>query len=187
MLPSRVNRLVLLSMTGVLLAQAPIDNEGVMKLVKSGMTEDMVISVIQKQPGSYVLGADDFVTLKAAGVSEKIISAMLAKGKGEAPAGAPASAALAVAGPSQRATISGPGLYYKKGNEYFELLDRGSRVEDQRRDEEHRQRWDRHEGSQGGGYRPEQPQLPDQPDGDHLVPPERHHGEFIHPASDEAQ
>ena len=75
MLPSRVNRLVLLSMAGVLLAQAPIDNEGVMKLVKSGMTEDMVISVIQKQPGSYVLGADDFVTLKAAGVSEKILAA----------------------------------------------------------------------------------------------------------------
>ena len=89
MLPSRVNRLVLLSMTGVLLAQAPIDNEGVMKLVKSGMTEDMVISVIQKQPGSYVLGADDFVTLKAAGVSEKIISAMLAEGKVKRPLALP--------------------------------------------------------------------------------------------------
>lgn len=122
MLPGRLKILILLSMTCVLLAQAPIDNEGVIKLVKSGMTEDMIISVIQQQPGAYVLGADDFVALKAAGVSEKILGAMLAKKKGEAAPGAPAGSALAVAAPSQRSTISGPGLYYKKGNEYFELL-----------------------------------------------------------------
>jgi hypothetical protein len=109
-------------MTCVLLAQAPIDNEGVIKLVKSGMTEDMIISVIQQQPGSYVLGADDFVTLKAAGVSEKIIGAMLDKKKGELAPGAQVGSGVGVAAPSQRATISGPGLYYKKGNEYFELL-----------------------------------------------------------------
>ena len=122
MLPSRFKSLILLSMTCVLLAQAPIDNEGVIKLVKSGMTEDMIISVIQQQPGSYVFGADDFVTLKAAGVSEKIVGAMLAKQKGAVVPGAPAGSTLGVAAPSQRATISGPGLYYKKGNEYFELL-----------------------------------------------------------------
>lgn len=122
MLPSRFKSLILLSTACVLLAQAPIDNEGVIKLVKSGMTEDMVISVIQQQPGSYVLGADDFVMLKAAGVSEKIIGAMLAKKQGEATPGAPAGSAVGVAVPSQRSTISGPGLYYKKGNEYFELL-----------------------------------------------------------------
>ena len=122
MLRNRLKILILLSITCVLLAQAPIDNEGVIKLVKSGMTEDMIISVIQQQPGAYVLGADDFVLLKAAGVSEKIIGVMLAKRKGEAAPGAPAGSALAVAAPSQRSTISGPGLYYKKGNEYFELL-----------------------------------------------------------------
>ena len=122
MLPSRFASLILLSIACVLFAQAPIDNEGVVKLVKSGMTEDMIISVIQQQPGSYVLGADDFVALKAAGVSEKIIGAMLAKSKGEAAPSAPVGSAVGVAAPGQRATISGPGLYYKKGNEYFELL-----------------------------------------------------------------
>ena len=119
---SRFICLIPLVLTCLLVAQAPIDNEGVIKLVKSGMTEDMIISVIQQQPGSYVLGADDFVALKAAGVSEKIVGAMLAKGRGEGPAGDPAGAQLAVAGPAQRSTIAGPGLYYKKGNEYFELL-----------------------------------------------------------------
>jgi len=122
MLPSRFKSLILLSMTCALFAQAPMDNEGVVKLVKSGMTEDMIVSVIQQQPGAYALGADDLVALKAAGVSEKIIGAMLAKSKGEAAPSAPVGSTAGVAAPGQRATISGPGLYYKKGNEYFELL-----------------------------------------------------------------
>jgi hypothetical protein len=62
------------------------------------------------------------VVLKAAGVSEKIIGLMMAKRTGEATPGAPAGSASAVVPPSQRSVISGPGLYYKKGNEYFELL-----------------------------------------------------------------
>jgi hypothetical protein len=122
MLAGRVKILIFLSMTCALLAQELLNNDGVIKLVKSGMTEDLIVSVIQQQPGTYVFGADDFVALKAAGVSEKIINAMLAKAKGDAAAGAPAGSAKAVSAPSQRSSISGPGLYYKKGNEYFELL-----------------------------------------------------------------
>ena len=108
MLPSRFKSLILLSMTCVLLAQAPIDNEGVIKLVKSGMTEDMIISVIQQQPGSYVLGADDLVALKAAGVSEKIIAAMLAKKKGAAAPGAPAGSARQSPLPASALRSPGP-------------------------------------------------------------------------------
>ena len=119
MLRGRFKILILVSMTCALLAQEPLNNEGIIKLVKSGMTEDLIINVIQQQAGSYAFGADDFVALKAAGVSEKILGAMLAKGK---EAAAPSGAAKSVAAPSQRAAISGPGLYYKKGTEYFELL-----------------------------------------------------------------
>jgi len=112
-------------MTCALLAQEPMNNDGVIKLVKSGMTEDLIINVIQQQPGMYSLSANDLVALKEASVSEKIISAMLAKGRGDSAAptiaGALAGSAKAVA-PSGRASISGPGVYYKKGNEYFELL-----------------------------------------------------------------
>lgn len=112
-------------MTCALLAQEPMNNDGVIKLVKSGMTEDLIINVIQQQPGMYSLSANDLVALKEASVSEKIISAMLAKGRGDSAAptvaGAPAGSAKPVA-PSGRASISGPGVFYKKGNEYFELL-----------------------------------------------------------------
>jgi hypothetical protein len=120
--------LIFLAMTGAPWAQEPMNNDGVVRLVKSGMTEDLIISVIQQQPGMYALGANDLAALKEASVSEKIIAAMLAKGKSEAPAGASAAAAGAAgsgklaAVPTPRTSISGAGLYYKKGNEYFELL-----------------------------------------------------------------
>ncbi len=127
MLPNRFKWLILLSMTCLLLAQEPMNNDGIVRLVKSGMTEDLIISVIQQQPGNYALGANDLAALKEASVSEKIIAAMLAKGKAAAAAtpaaGAPASGSdKPAAVPTQRTSISAPGLYYKKGNEYFELL-----------------------------------------------------------------
>jgi hypothetical protein len=106
-------------------AQEAMNNEGIIKLVKSGMTEDLIINVIQQQPGSYTFGASDLVTLKEASVSEKIISAMLAKGRGDAPAAGPTSPvppARGAANAGPRLSISSPGLFYKKGAEYFELL-----------------------------------------------------------------
>ena len=123
MLPNRFKILILLSMACALLAQEPMNNDGIIRLVKSGMTEDLIINVIQQQPGTYAFGANDLVALKEASVSEKIIAAMLAKGKSDAPAGAPGSPARPPgAAPGQRTAISAPGLYYKKGLEFFELL-----------------------------------------------------------------
>jgi hypothetical protein len=113
--------LCLIPLAAPLAAQEPLNNEGVVKLVKSGMTEDLIITVIQQQPGTFSFGAEDLVALKEASVSEKIIAAMLAKAKGDAPAGAPAGS-RAVTTSGQRSVISGPGIYYKKGAEYFELL-----------------------------------------------------------------
>ena len=122
MLPNRLKWFILVSMACVLLAQEPMNNDGVIRLVKSGMTEDLIISVIQQQPGMYALGANDLAALKDASVSEKIIAAMLAKGKGEAGAGAFAGSARPAGVFTQHSTPSGFGLYYKKGSEYFELL-----------------------------------------------------------------
>jgi hypothetical protein len=121
----RFRYLVLLSIFSVgsvLLGQEPMNNEGVIKLVKSGMTEDLIINIIQQQPGAYAFGANDLIALKEANVSEKIISAILAKARGDSGPVAPAGSPKAGAASSSRSTISAPGIYYKKGNEYFELL-----------------------------------------------------------------
>lgn len=111
-------------MTCALLAQEPMNNDGIIKLVKSGMTEDLIINVIQQQPGMYSLTANDLVGLKEASVSEKIISAMLNKGRTDAaaPAGAGSPGSARPVSPSGRTSISGPGVFYKKGNEYFEFI-----------------------------------------------------------------
>lgn len=57
----------------------PLTNESILKLVKAGLGEDTIISMVNTQPGKYSLGADDIIALKTAGVSEKIITAMLNK------------------------------------------------------------------------------------------------------------
>lgn len=100
-------------------AQEALNNEGIIKLVKSGMSEELIANVIRQQPGSYLLGATDLVALKEAGVSEKLIAAMLDKTK---PAGAPSAAPGTAEAPKKATAIPGAGLYYKKGGEYFELI-----------------------------------------------------------------
>jgi hypothetical protein len=100
---------------GLLLAgQEALNNEGIIKLVKAGMSEELIVNVIRQQPGIYVLGAAELVALKEAGVSEKLIGAMLDKGK--------TPAAVAPEAAKKSSAIPGPGLFYKKGAEYFELI-----------------------------------------------------------------
>jgi hypothetical protein len=118
----RLRLLILCAAAVALAAQESMNNDGIVRLMKSGMSEDLIINVVQQQPGTYSLGADDLIALKAAGVSERLISAMLAKGKGETPGSTPAGAAKPGGGPSPRTSVTGPGLYYKKGSDYFELL-----------------------------------------------------------------
>lgn len=106
------------------IGQEPMNNEGIIKLVKSGLTEELILNVIRQQPGTYVLGAAELIALKDAGVSEKLIGAMLAKGRADG-GGAAASNSSDPAKPAMtgsRTTITDPGLFYKKGNEYLELL-----------------------------------------------------------------
>ena len=98
--------------------QEALTNEGVMNLVKSGMSEDLIMNVIAKQPGSFALGASDLVALKTAGVSEKIMSAMVNKASG----GVAAGTAGSMTGLGGKANVSEPGIFYKKNSEYLELL-----------------------------------------------------------------
>lgn len=105
----------------LLLAQETLTNEGIVNLVKSGMSEDLIMNVIGKQAASFALGANDLVALKNAGVSERIINAMVNKASGAPVTGGGGAAATAAAGMT-RANLSEPGLYYRKNNELLELL-----------------------------------------------------------------
>src|SRR5215510_7290781 len=63
-------------------AQETLTNDSIVKMVKGGLSDDVILTVIQKQPGKYSLTPDDLVKLKQQGVSEKILNAILNKGSG---------------------------------------------------------------------------------------------------------
>jgi len=61
-------------------AQEALSNASIIKLVGSGLSEDLIVNIVKTQAGNYALFPDDLIALQKAGVSEKIISAMIAKG-----------------------------------------------------------------------------------------------------------
>jgi hypothetical protein len=87
-----------------LFAQETLNNDSVIKLVKSGLSEDAVVNIIQTQPGEYSLSTEDIGNLRKAGVSDRVIAAMLEK---QTPA--PDSP-------------MGLGIFWKKGDKWIEVL-----------------------------------------------------------------
>lgn len=61
-------------------AQQALNNDAVIKMVKAGLPEDVVVATIQQQPGNFSVSPDDLIALKTAGVPDKILAAMVAKG-----------------------------------------------------------------------------------------------------------
>ena len=68
-------------------AQEPLTNDSIIKMVKGGLGEDLILTMIRNQPGRYSLTPDDLVKLKQQGVSEKVLTAMVNQGSARAPAG----------------------------------------------------------------------------------------------------
>lgn len=60
-------------------SQEILTNDSVLKMVKAGLAESVIVTMIQQQPGNYSLKVDDLIALKQAGVSEKVMGAMAAR------------------------------------------------------------------------------------------------------------
>ncbi|MHB1672864.1 MAG: hypothetical protein ACYCSP_01300 [Acidobacteriaceae bacterium] len=71
-------------------------NDSVIKMVKAGMSDSIVISTIDSQPAHFSLTANDLIALKQAGVSDAVMAAMIAKSNPAAPAPTTSSPATAV-------------------------------------------------------------------------------------------
>jgi len=67
--------------------QEMLDDVAIGRLVRAGIGEQTVVTTINQRPGKYALSADDMITLKKAGVSDKILAAMIAR-NGAAPVSA---------------------------------------------------------------------------------------------------
>jgi hypothetical protein len=63
----------------LLLAQQTLNNDSVVKLMKAGFSEDLIITTINRSQGSYDTSVDGLIALKNAGMTNKEISAIVAK------------------------------------------------------------------------------------------------------------
>lgn len=68
-----------LTILGAAAGQQPLTNEEIIKMVKSGLGEDIIVTVIDRQPGTLSTTADDLIRLKQAGATDKVLAAMLRK------------------------------------------------------------------------------------------------------------
>jgi hypothetical protein len=105
--------LIFLAFCPFLVAQQQLNNDAVIKLAKAGLTDDLIVSTINSQAGTYDTSTDGIIALKTAGVSDKVVAAVVAKASAPAPVAAvlAAAAAPAEADPNDPTSPHEPGLY----------------------------------------------------------------------------
>lgn len=120
-----------LALSGALLctqafSQEILTNDSIIKMVKAGLGDAVVVNMIQSQPGKYSLTADDLVRLKKEGASDKVLAAMITRGAGapaeSAATSSPVAASAAPSNDSDFPTGVDVGMYYKKGGKWEEML-----------------------------------------------------------------
>ena len=106
----------LLLLASALVAQQALNNESVIKLVKAGLSEDLIVMTVNASPGSYDTSANGLVALKTAGVSDKVVGAIVMRSSGGAASAAPAGMAGFSGGAAPTGGIppgiDSVGLYY---------------------------------------------------------------------------
>lgn len=90
-------------------AQQAMNNDAVVKLVKAGLSEDVILATVNASPGTYDTSANGLIALKQAGVSDQVIAAIVSKGFSQAKPSAPAAQAVS----TRPAGIDDVGVYYK--------------------------------------------------------------------------
>jgi hypothetical protein len=118
--PLRTALLALTLVAATAFAQSVLNNDSIIKMAKAGLGDDVIVSMIKNQPGSYAMDTDEVIRLKGAGLSEKVIAAMIEKNSGgPAPSATSAAAAAKPAVP----LVDEIGVYYKsKDDKWVEIL-----------------------------------------------------------------
>jgi hypothetical protein len=121
------------SMPGAIsIAQELLTNDSVIQMVKGGLPEAVVIAKIRSTPSKFDLKTDSLVGLKKAGVTDKILEAMVSAGSG----GAAASSSSAAATPAPPAPALAAGalktqdvIYQLVGGKYVEMFATSANLE----------------------------------------------------------
>src|SRR6478736_4949755 len=78
-MPKRLLAFALLVFCSLLTAQQTLNNDGVIKMVKAGLSDDVVAAAVTSSPGTYDTSTEALVALKTAGVSDRVVAAILTK------------------------------------------------------------------------------------------------------------
>src|SRR5215469_1656212 len=98
-----------------------LNNAAIIRMVGAGLSDDLILQAIAAQPGQYSTDAESLVDLKDAGVSERVIAAMINKGRKRL---TPDGTANAEDPPPPPITeVSEIGAYYKDRNGSWQPLE----------------------------------------------------------------
>ena len=108
----RILTIVLLLSCPILFAQEVLNNQTVIKLVKAGLSEDLIITTINSSAGKYDTSANGLIALKKAGATDKEVAAIVLKASGVSTAArtaAPVPVNQAPAGSASKGLVFLPG------------------------------------------------------------------------------
>jgi len=103
-------------------APAAMTNDSVIRMVKAGLSDDLVVQTIATQPGHYATDADSLVALKQAGLSDRVITAMVNKNRIRI-TGAGSGAGPSVVPPIISPEVDEIGVYYKDRDGKWQQMD----------------------------------------------------------------
>jgi hypothetical protein len=121
---------VSLSLAGATsLAQEVLTNDSVIQMVKAGLPEAVVIAKIKSTSSKFDLKTDSLVGLKKAGVSDKVLEAMVAAGSGAAPSTAAAPPAPPAPALAAGALKTQDVIYQLVGGKFVEMFATSANLE----------------------------------------------------------
>jgi hypothetical protein len=100
----------------------PINNDSVVRMVKAGLSDDLIVDTIRNHPGQFETGADALVALKQAEVSDRVIAAMVNKGRVQITGTTPPQTGPQ-AQPVVLSDVNEIGLYYKDRDGKWQQMD----------------------------------------------------------------
>jgi hypothetical protein len=104
-------------------AQQAMNNDSIVKMVKAGLSDDLIVTTINASPGTYDTSADGIIALKTAGVSDKVVAAMVARAATPpAPPAAPPPPPAPVT-PVRPPGIDDVGVYFQDRNGAWQNLE----------------------------------------------------------------
>jgi len=97
-------------------AQETLTNDSVVKMVKAGLSEGIILSMVRTQPGKYTVTPEKLIDLKSAAVPDRVVSAMIEKGgngvgAGKASGATPAAGTVSAGNPNDPMAPHDSGIY----------------------------------------------------------------------------